>query len=224
MDPTLRLLLALPPARPLVLALLHRLRRVPIPDALVPTVQQLVVGHVVRVDVLLHLLEGPGGERVDLDEARLVDLDDLEGFALGALRAAAAREHRRDVQVRVGALRGLDLGDPVVEVGVRGPELLAVAGLEVGGGGDSLGSVDVEVDVGVAGLGLVDEVERLLEVVECVEEDGVDGGERGCFVLELGEHVEGDQPGDPEGGGLVEIREGDLGPPEDVDGGEEVEG
>lgn len=129
-DTALGLRLSLPAARALVLALAHRFRRVPVANALVAAVEKLVIWDVIRLDVLVDLLEGPAGQRVNLDQACLVYLDDVEALALGALRAAAAREHGGDGEVGVGALGGLDFGYPVVEVGIGFPELLAVLGFE----------------------------------------------------------------------------------------------
>ena len=224
MDATLGLALTLPSAASLVLALGNRLRRVPVPNALVSAIQKRVVGDVVLLDVRLHLRKAPRGQRVDLDKAGLVDLNYLQRRPLRALRAATTRQHSGDAQLGIGALCGLDLSDPVVQLVVRLPQLGAVAGLELGCGGTALGGVDVQTDVGVTGTRALDQIERLAEVVEGVEEDGVDGGCVGRLGRQLGEHVEGDKPGETEGSDLVEVGEGDLAPAKHFDGAEVVEG
>jgi len=61
-------------------------------------------------------------------------------------------------------------------------------------------------------------------MVQCIEENKIDGWSRRSFDLEFREHVESDETGDAEGGGLVEVWEGDFAPAEDVDGVEVVEG
>ena len=82
-------------------------------------------------------------------------------------------------------------------------------GGEVGGCGGGLGFVDVDFEGGVVGADAVDQGEGFGEVVQGVEEDYwglrcVGGGGAG----EFGEHVEGDEASEAEGGGLVEVREG----------------
>jgi hypothetical protein len=87
-DSALGLVLALPAAGTLVLGISHRLCRVPVADAAVALVQERVGRDVVFLDVGLDFLEGPVGERVDLDEACIVDVDDVDVAALAALSAA----------------------------------------------------------------------------------------------------------------------------------------
>ena len=114
-DSTLGLVLALPTSGTLVFTRGDGAGRVPVADGLVALVEQFVVGHVVLVDVGLDLLEAPVDERVDLDDAALlVQLDDGDGPACASLGAAAASEDGGHLQVLVGPLLRLDLGDPVV--------------------------------------------------------------------------------------------------------------
>ena len=70
------------------------------------------------------------------------------------------------------------------------------------------GLEDVQLCGWVVRLHARDEVERLWEVVQRVEEDEVD-----CWCGgELGEHVYGDETSEAEGGCLVQIWEGEYGP------------
>lgn len=224
MNPTLRLLRPLPPPRPLILPLLHRLRTMPIAHTLIPTIQQLIIRHVMLPDILLNLPKRPARQRINLNQPGLIHLDDIKTLPLRALRASPPRQHRRDREVRVRALRRLDFSDPVIQIRVCLPELFAVLRFESSGCGDAFRFVDVQVHVRVPRLRFLDQVERFLEVVQRVEEYGVDGGRGGGLGLQFREHVEGDEAGDAEGGGLVEVGEGDLRPAEDFEGGEAVEG
>src|ERR1700760_4305239 len=69
-NPTLGLSRALPPPRSLILALRHRLRRMPIPHTLIPTIQQLIVRHVILAHIRPHPLKRPIRQRIHLDEPR----------------------------------------------------------------------------------------------------------------------------------------------------------
>lgn len=178
-DAALGLLLALPAAGALVLAGADGRGGVPVADGLVAAVEELVVGHVVLGDVGADLGEGPVEQRVDLDDAALlVDLEDGEAVALAALAAAAAREHGGHAELRVRALLRLDLGHPVVQLRGRVVQGGSVPGLEFGGGCGAVGAVDVQLDGRVAGAHTREERVRLGEMVQRVEEDGLDGGER----------------------------------------------
>ena len=78
--------------------------------------RQAVLGHVV-----LKVLAGPVGERVDLDQTLVVNLDDVDVAALATLCAATASEDRLDVEFAVSTGSRLDLGNSVVELVVRFP-------------------------------------------------------------------------------------------------------
>lgn len=213
-DAALGLGLALPSAGTLVLTLGNGLGGVPVTDGLVAPVEKGVVSEVAAVDVFLDLLEGPVGQGVDLDETGLVDLDDVHVSALSALAAAASGEHGGDTELAVGALSRLNLGQPVVELVVGLPELLAVLGGKLGSVGAARRTVDVEVEVGVVLLDTVTEIDGLLEVVQGVEEDEV-------YLLvagdvKLGEHVQDDEASETERGRLEQTRQRSHTPLEDV--------
>lgn len=106
----------------------------PISDRLVSPVQQGIVRYLVLIDILLDLLEGPVGERVDLDQTSIIDLDDRKIASLSTLTPSTSGQHSLDTQLGIGPLSGLNLGYKVVEVVVGFPELLAVLGDKVGGG------------------------------------------------------------------------------------------
>ncbi len=218
MDAALGLLLALPAAGALVLAGGDGRRRVPVPDGLVAPVQQGVVRHVVLGDVRLDLGERPVEQRVDLDDAPLVvDLEDGDLVALAALAAAPAREDGGHAQLGVGALLRLHLGEPVVQLRRRGVQLGAVLRLELGGRRGPVGLVHVQLDGRVPLPDARDEGVRLGEVVQRVQEDGVDAGERGVRGRELREHVDRDETREPEGRRLVQVREQVHGEPQTLD-------
>lgn len=105
-----------PPTRALSLALPRLLRRMPIPNRFVPLLQQRVTRHARHVDVVLHFVEAPPAERVDLDQTGRVDLDRLEGSAVGALGATTTGDGGANVQGLVGAAGGLDLRVPETSV------------------------------------------------------------------------------------------------------------
>lgn len=84
-------------------------------DRLIALVEEGVVGDLLLVDICLNLHEGLVGERVDLDDAALVvDLDDANVAALAALRLPPARRHGRHLELGIGTLQRLYLGNPVV--------------------------------------------------------------------------------------------------------------
>lgn len=174
MDPTLGLLLALPPPRSLILMILHGRCRVPVADALIPLIQQLIIRHVIRRDVFLNLRKRPVCQRIDLDEARLVDLDDVQVAALATLAASAAREHGVDLQLAIGSSSRLDLGYPVVELVIGFPEPGAVFPREFLGGRDAVWLVDVDVCQGIVFADAVYKGQRLFEMVQCIQEDEID--------------------------------------------------
>ena len=205
MDAALGLLLALPATGPLVFVVSDGLCRVPVTDALVPPVEELVVRDVVLLDVLLDLVKCPIGHRIDLDKPGLVDFDDIKFTSFATLAAAATGEDGMDVEFAVGTLGGLDLGHPVVQGLVSFPETGAVhlgkLLLVVGTGGLE----DVDVVQGVVLSSSLDQIHRLGKVVQSVEEDHID------YLwprnIQLGEHVQRHQTCETKGGGLEEMRE-----------------
>lgn len=213
-DAALGLGLALPSAGTLVFTLSNGLGGVPVADGLVAPVEKGVVSKVAAVDVLLDLVEVPVGERVDLDETGLVDLDDVHVAALSALAAAAAGKHSSDTKLAVGTLSGLDLGQPVVELVVGLPQLLAVLSGKLGSGVAALRLVDVKGEMGVVLLDSVTEINGLLEMVQGVEEDEI-------YLLvagdiKLGEHIQDNESGQTEGGRLEKAGQRGNTPLEDL--------
>jgi len=192
-DTALGLVLALPAAGTLVLGVGHGLRRVPVTDAAVALVQEGVGRDVVFFDVGLDFFEGPVGERVDLDEALVVNVDDVDVTALAALCAATASHDRLDVKFAVGAVGGLHLGYGIVEFVVGFPETLAVLGFEVGGSLAVCRLEGVDFELRVVLSYAVDKLVGLLEVVEGVEEDEIDI--RLDRVVELCNHVHDSETG-----------------------------
>lgn len=204
-DTALGLLLALPATRALVLVVGDGLGGMPVTDALVATVKELVVGDIVFLDVLLDLVEGPVGQGVDLDQASFVDLDDVQVTTLATLAAAAASEDGVDIQFTVSPLGRLDLGDPVVELVVDLPHAGAILGFEFGGGLGAGRLVDVNIVERVKLPHAVHQRQGLLEMVERVEEDEVDHLRPGH--VQLRQHVQGDEAGQAKGSGLEEVGE-----------------
>lgn len=202
-NPALGLGLALPSTRPLVLVLSNRLRGVPVTNALVAAVQQIVVRHIVLLDVLLDLVERPVGQRVDLDQTGLVDFDDVQVTPLAALAATAARQDSADIEFPVRTLSGLDLGGPVVHLVVGFPETVPVLFGKLIGRLNPKGLVDVDVDQRVALADLVDKSERLREMVQGVEEDEIN--QLRTRNLELGEHVQGHETRETKGSRLIQV-------------------
>lgn len=202
-DATFRLRLALPTTSPLVLVLPHRLRRVPVSNALVAAVQQLIVRHVVFLDVLPHLVEGPVSQGVDLDETGFVDLNNIKFTPFTALAATAARQDRIDIQFPVGTLSRFDLGSPIVTLVVRFPQTLAVLLSKLLCCLDASRLEDVNVDVRISLAHPINEGKRLWEVMKGVEEDQVHHLRPGD--LQLGEHISNDKTAQAKGRGLIEI-------------------
>jgi len=130
-DAALGLVLALPASCSLVLSGSYWLCRVPITDTLVALVEKVVVWDVVGVDVFLDLGKVPVGERVDLDEAGLVDLDDVQVSTLATLATSATSQDSLDLEFRVGTLSRLHLGNVVVKFVVGVPQLVAMLGSKV---------------------------------------------------------------------------------------------
>jgi hypothetical protein len=212
-DTALSLGLTLPASGPLVLAGGYWLCRVPVANALVSLVEKGVVWHVVGVDVSLDLGEAPVSQRVDLDHAIFCDLDDIQGTSLGTLAATTTSKDCLDLELGVGSLSGLDLGNIVVEFVVGVPKFVTMFVVEV------LGSVAagwlVHVDGGaIASSDFVDQSIRLIKVVECVQEDQVDVVLQGS--LELGEHIHCNESSKAKGGCLVEPRQSSDAPFQDV--------
>lgn len=161
------------------------------------------------VNVVLDLLERPGNEGVDLDQATLVDLDDLEVGTVGTLATPAAGDDGTHTEVGVRTSSGLNLDEVVVASLVSLPELVAVLGGKLLLGRDTGRGVDGHGDeVGLLdGLGQLD---GLGEVVESVKEDltwsvTVDTVERGAYQRDevgflalhrnLGHHVNSGEAG-----------------------------
>lgn len=204
-DATLGLLLTLPATRALVLVVSNGLGRVPVTNALVATVQQLVVRDVVLLDVLLDLVEGPVGHRVDLDQTSLVNLDDVEVTSLATLAAAATSEDGVDVELAVGTLSRLNLGNPVVESVISLPQTGAVPRLKFGGSLSVDRLVDMHIVQRVTLADPVNQVVGLFKVVKGVQKDEVNHLRAGD--IQLGQHIQGDQASQAEGSGLEEMRQ-----------------
>lgn len=218
-NPALGLVLALPSASTLILSLLDGNSGVPVADGLVALVEESVIGDVVLLDVVVDLLEGPSGQRVDLDyTALIIHLDDRNGTASGTLRSSTTVEHGSDLEFVICSLERLDLGNPVVHLTGGVPHLLAVHLLEFFGGVDAVRLEDVNRNVGVSGLDSVDQVVCLLEVVQGIQEDEINGGCVGMLLLDFGKHVHGDEAGQTKGSRLVQVREHDLAESEDIHG------
>jgi|SRR5690242_12039835 len=212
-DSALGLVAALPATRTLVLASSDRLCRVPVTNALVALVQELVVRHVVGVNVLLNLGKRPVGERVDLDKSTVVDLNDVKVTTLASLASATSSNGSLDLEFRIRALSRLDLGNVVVVVLVGFPQLLAIACVEV------LDSVAASrlVDVDGSVVPLADAVNQcvsLVKVEQGVQEDHV------CVVLigtvHLREHIKGNKTSQSKCSCLGQARQRCNAPFEDI--------
>lgn len=150
MNTALGLGLALPATGALVFVLLDGLGRVVVTDALVASVEEFVIGDTVVLDILTNLFKGPVGEGVDFDKTGLVNLENVEITTLAALATSATGQDCIDLEFTVGALRRLNLGEPVVSFVVGFPETLAIF---VGEFLFCLGAqwlVDMDVEVGVS--------------------------------------------------------------------------
>jgi hypothetical protein len=180
---------------------------VPVPDTFISLVEQLVPWNIVGLDVFLYLVEFPGKQGVELDEASRIDLKRLQRRTVGTLGRTATSDDCANVQCLVRALRrfGLqsgsepvlhhptrstDLDRKVVRVLVTLPRALSELALKVCDGIASLGLEHVHLD-SVPLLDLCNECVRLRKVIEGIDEDerGLVRG-RGC---DLGEHVNGDE-------------------------------
>src|SRR5207302_9627774 len=84
-------------------------------DAGVAAIVERVVWHVVLADVAPHVVVGPVGERVQLDDAAM-DLVDLEGLDVGPRRRLVAAQ----------------AGDPGIKAGQRSAERLDLADAAAG--------------------------------------------------------------------------------------------
>ena len=216
---TLGLVLALPSAGALVLALLDGDGRVPVTDRLVALVEESIVRDVVLLDVVVDLLERPSGQGVDLDNTTLIiNLDDGDGTTSGTLRSSATVKNCSDLELIVRSLERLDLDDPVVHLTGGVPHFLAVHVLKFFGSVDTIRLEDVNRHVGVSGLDSVDKIVCLLEVVQGIQEDKVDSRGVRLLLLDLGEHVHGGKSGQAKGSRLIQVREHDLAESENVHG------
>jgi hypothetical protein len=184
---------------------------VPVADGLVALVEESVVGNIVLLDVVVDLLEGPSGQRVDLDNTTLiVNFNDGDGSTGSTLRSSTTVEDGSNLELIISSLERLDLGNPVIHLTGGVPHLLSVHVLELFGSVDAIGLEDVDRNVRVSLLDSVDKVVCLLEVVQGIQEDEVDSGRVWVLLLDLGEHVHGCETGQAKGSRLVQVREHDL--------------
>jgi len=204
-DATLGLLLALPATRTLILVVSDGLGRVPVTNALVATVKELVVWDIVFLDVGLDLFKGPVGQGVDLDKASLVNLDDVEVTALATLATATASEDGVDIHLTVSTLGRLDLGNPIVELIIDLPQARAVLGLELSSSVSTERLVYVDVVERVTLADLVHKSQGLREVVKSIQEDEVD--HLGPRNIQLGQHIKGDKASQAKGSSLEQVRQ-----------------
>jgi hypothetical protein len=129
--------------------------------------------HLVGLDVIEDVLEGPVGERVALGEAaangRVLELVDPR--ALEALPARAPVDHAVRVERLEAALEGLDLADLVVLLNVLLPQVGAVLGVVtvLVEQRHALRGEDLRLEV-VLLLDRLEEGERLVEEVEGVDD------------------------------------------------------
>lgn len=143
----------------------------PVTNRPVALIQQSVKGNLVGAEVGPHLLEGPGGKRVQLEETSAgLNLEDVEVGAITLLGPTTTRDDSLGSQLLVGATTRFDLDKVIVREVISLPELLAVLGLEVGGGLTVEWLVDLEGDV-VMILDLLGQIQRFLEMVQGVNED-----------------------------------------------------
>lgn len=174
MDSAFCLLLALPSSGALILTLFDWLRGVPIADALVTAIQQLVVGKVVYLHVVLYLLKCPICEWIDLDKTGFINFNNVQISSLAPLTSSSARQDGVDLQLSICSLCRLNLGDPVVELIVRFPEFFAILLDEFLGGLDSIGLIHMDVDKRVLFADPVDQRKGLGEVMQSIEKDEID--------------------------------------------------
>ena len=90
-------------------AAIWRLCRVPVSDARVALVEKGVVRDAMGINVCFRLLEGPIGERVDLDEARSVDFDDGDRGTVASLGPPTPGDDTTGLQLVVRAACGFNL-------------------------------------------------------------------------------------------------------------------
>lgn len=186
----------------------------PVTDGAVTLGQQDIGRDVVVLDVVFDLLEGPVGEGVDLDHASVVDLDDIHLTTLATLRLSASGDDGSYLELGVGSLGGLDLGNVVVELLIVLPKLLTMLGGELVDSLATLWLVDVDCLVGISSLDTVDKLKCLLEVVQGVQEDEVNVRLDGS--VEFREHVIDGESSQAKGSGLVETRQRCDAPFEDI--------
>lgn len=219
MDAALGLGLALPAAGAFIFSFADGACGMPIANGLVALIEKGVVWDVVVLDILVDLAKGPGDERVDLDNVvLLIELDDGNLLATTALGPAATSQDGLDAKLGVGTLERLNLGRHIIQLGLTVVELLAINVLELLGALGAVGLEDMHLELGILLLDTVDEIVRLLEVVESIEEDKVDLGRFRPVLLNLGQHVNGDETSQAKGGGLVDVGEEDLDEAKDLDG------
>ena len=146
----------------------------PVTDALVASIQQLVIGDIVRLDIILRLLECPICEWVDLDKTSFVNFNNIHVSSFAPLTSPSPRQDGIDLQLSIRSLCRLDLGDPVVELIVRFPEFLAIFLGKLFGSINSIGLVHVDVDKRILLAHPADQRESLGEVMQSIEKDKVD--------------------------------------------------
>lgn len=213
MDAALGLVLALPAARTLVLPGSNWLGGVPVTNTLVALVEEVIIRDIVCINVSLDLSKGPVGQWVDLDEASLVNLDNIQISPLASLAASSSSQDCSDLKLSVSSLCWLDLGNIVVKLIVGVPELVAMLSDEVISG-VAAGRL-VNVDGGaVFPSYTINESISLVKVIKSVQKDQID------VVLEraikFGKHVHGDQTGKPKGSGLEKSWQGSNAPSENI--------
>jgi hypothetical protein len=171
-DAALGLGLPLPASRPLVFSLCYGLCRVPIAHTLVTSLQKIIIWNVVGIDILLNLLERPIGERVHLDDASVVNFNDVEIATLAPLTPPPSSEYSLDWQFGVGAVQWLDFHNIVIEILVLFPQFFTMLSSEL------LDSVAASrlVDVDGGSVSPSDSFHKgqgLIEVVESIQEDQI---------------------------------------------------
>ena len=205
-DATFRLLLALPSPCTLALARFDRLRRVPITNALVAAVKQLVVGNIVGLDIISHLVKTPIRKRVHFDETGFVDLDNVNVSALTSLASSPASQDSANSQLSVCSLCGFYLCKPVIQLIICFPQALSVLPSKFFCTICASRLVYVQVDERKSSSYAVDETQGLWEVVQGVEKEKID--HLRSWDLHFGEHFEGGQAGEAKGGFLEEGGQG----------------
>jgi hypothetical protein len=202
----------------------------PVADAAVALVEELVARNVVFRNVPFDEVEVPCEEWVQLEETGAVNLEGLKVGAVSTLRCAAASDHGLDTEFFVCSPRRLNLfrqcviiifnmmeivvstylDCEIIKFLIPLPELLAVLFLKVLNSFAPLGLVDSHRDV-VPLFHLLHEIVCLLEVVEGIDED-----ERGRGGGDLRQHVDGDEASQTKGSCLEETGDVFDSPFEDV--------